>query len=255
MSTRYQTAGSFAVAVLLGLGITAYAQNQRAPGGANQRTDGVRAQNQTQPGRAEISQSERLIVDWVALGNCGEIGLSRIAEERAQHDSVKKFASQMVQDHSKFLQQLDRFTGKTAADRTNGRGSERAVQGTERGAAKNETGNERPIAQHESLTGFDVLRLKEMIGQRCLARAERELKESQKDDFDKCYIGMQLGLHADMLATLEVFQGQTSGELQLLLTQGLSTTEEHFQMAKKLIDQLEGRPAATSARRDRSQSE
>jgi predicted outer membrane protein len=45
----------------------------------------------------------------LALGNVEEIQLGKFAQQKAQHPQVKEFAQQMVQDHTKQLQQLREY--------------------------------------------------------------------------------------------------------------------------------------------------
>jgi predicted outer membrane protein len=49
------------------------------------------------------------VAAMLALGNHAEIQLAQLASQKSQNPQVKEFAQQMVQEHSQFLQQLERF--------------------------------------------------------------------------------------------------------------------------------------------------
>ena len=179
-------------------------------------------------GGRQTSGMDQVVADMVAIGNHGEIQLSKFAEGRTKSDDVRKFAQQMVEDHTKFLQQLHGFTNEQADDSADhrNRGQADAAGAAGRGG--------------HSISASHLIQVKRQISQQCLANAERELEEKHGSEFDKCYLGMQLGMHAEMLAALQVVKAQVSEELRPILEKGLHVTEEHLQHAKQLMRQVEG---------------
>ena len=77
------------------------------------------------------------------------------------------------------------------------------------------------------------------IGQKCLDLVQSDLKEKEGAQFDKCYIGGQIGMHMHVLAELEVFRNQASPELASVLDKGIETTKGHLEQAKTIAQALE----------------
>jgi predicted outer membrane protein len=202
----------------------------------------------------------------VIIGNQKEIAVSRQAEEKLQNEEVKKFAQQMVQDHEKFVAQLQQFAEQGGFQQT-----QLAIDGTARteGATRREQPGQRPAqprstarqnpdaqdpgtpraaARSEALDqqggGHEMINIEREVAQLCVQSAVKELSEKQGAEADRCYVGMQIGAHMGMVDKLEVFSRHASPELQATLQQGLQTAQQHLDHAKQLAKQLEGQAKA-----------
>ena len=58
------------------------------------------------PAPHQANTQDRLFARLVAVGGMAEVDFAKLADEKAQHRSVKDFARRMVQDHSKANDQL-----------------------------------------------------------------------------------------------------------------------------------------------------
>jgi predicted outer membrane protein len=82
---------------------------------ANQQREGAAAGAQQVGGQREGRQGQmaqrvdQSVAVMLALGNYCEIQLGQLASQKSQNPQVKEFAQQMVQDHTQFLQQIQRF--------------------------------------------------------------------------------------------------------------------------------------------------
>jgi predicted outer membrane protein len=87
--------------------------------------------------------------------------------------------------------------------------------------------------------------------------AKDELQQKSGAEFDKCYVGNAIGMHAHALAELEVIGKQTQGTLAQVAQQAQPTVQQHFDHAKQLMKQLEGQSSAagTQAQRDSTRTE
>jgi predicted outer membrane protein len=101
--------------------------------------------------------------------------------------------------------------------------------------------------------GFDIVRVKHELGQQCLASAKEALSEKEGAEFDTCYMDHQLFAHMQMLDTLKVFKRHAQGDMAELIQNGIATTEDHLMHAEKLVKQLHGGAAASTARRPGAQ--
>ncbi|HEX3871253.1 MAG TPA: DUF4142 domain-containing protein [Pirellulales bacterium] len=178
-------------------------QNQQDPQGQvpGQQRFSQQPQGQQQQGMRQ--SDDAVLAAWLIGGNRGEIELAQLAEKRAKDDNVKKFAQQMVQAHTALLSQLQGVAG--------------------------------PLGQNGQQSGqHGLLGLHEEIGQQCLADARKELESKQGAEFDKCYMGSQVGAHMKMKATLEVVQKHASPQFQPIVAQALATTKQHLEHAMKI---------------------
>jgi ferritin-like metal-binding protein YciE len=76
------------------------------------------------------------------------------------------------------------------------------------------------------------------------------LASKDKAEFDRCFVGYQVGAHMQMLDTLKVFQRYASPQLAEAIHDASSKTQQHLQQAEKLLESLEGK--LTTAEENRS---
>ncbi|HVW36901.1 MAG TPA: DUF4142 domain-containing protein [Pirellulales bacterium] len=197
------------------------------------------------------SMTDRQIVEWLEVDNQNEIALAEIAEERASDSDVKKFAREMVDEHTQFLQKLNRTIGNSRIgqpqQQTGQQQSGQQQLGQQRRQTAQQPQQAGQFAQGRSQQqGLDLVALKHQLGEQCRQSASRELQQKSGAEFDKCYIGMQIGMHMQMLDTLKVFSRYASPELDQLIEKGEQTTQSHLDHAKKIIAALEGHSDASS---------
>lgn len=250
---------------ILLLAANALAQ-QNAPAQRQERREDRRqnlsnaADRAAQPAREIARSADSTIAMMVIPGNQAEITFGRMAEQRSMNRQVKAFAQQMIQDHTKFLTELRPYAGvaagpaapedaatepRTTRDANPGvevnagpGGADVAVGNSEIRAGATPPAARRPVAgqEHGSL---DLWRVDHQIAQRCQAMEQQMLAEKQGAEFDKGYVGSQIGAHVHMLAKLEVLSDYASPELREKLDQGIKTTQTHLQHAKQLMRQLD----------------
>jgi len=182
------------------------------------------------------SHTDQQLASWLMVDNRGEIQLARLAEQNASCDDVKDFARQMIDDHAKMVEQLQQFAG-FGQRRTGRSADDEQEESYDRGQYQQANVSSRGLPQPG---GLNFNRLKQQLGQQCVTSAHRELQRKDGDEFDKCYIGMQLAMHMQMLDTLKVFSRYASPQLDEIIEQAEQTTQEHLEHAKHLIKQLEG---------------
>lgn len=220
---------------------------------------------------------DSVLASCLANGNQGQIAISRLAQERATNPEVKAFAEQMVKEHTAILSQLkslgamtsNRRSGASATDASQGRSEleGRAIDQADRpisqesrtlGQADNArdqgsaptTNQPRATGQRQSgqATVEQLQQIQDQVAQACLERATRELSELNGAEFDKAYMGMQVGGHHKMAVELTVFESHVSPNLQAVISKGLRTTEQHLEQAKNLCKQLDSQGEPRTAR-------
>ncbi|MES2794057.1 MAG: DUF4142 domain-containing protein [Planctomycetota bacterium] len=200
---------------------------------------------------SEKRSPDHLLATCVALGNQGEIAISEIARTKTQNEDVKKFAAMMITDHHAFLEKLQKYAPEaTKAGYLDGAPKEARKAGKAReeikqtaatedadkaGAVKTADAHTGDSADHH----FHHMQLERELAAQCLASAKEKLEEKSGNDFDRCFIGHQIGMHMAMKDKLVVFQRHVSPELAELLAAGQKTTEEHLAEAETLMGKLE----------------
>jgi predicted outer membrane protein len=210
-----------------------------------------RAGYRGQSAQVMTSLTDRQIVEWLEVDNQNEIALAEIAEEKASDNDVKKFARQMVDEHTEFLQKLNRTIGNSRIGQPQQQTGQQQFGQQQLGQQRRQTAQQSQQAGQftqgrSQQQGLDLVALKHQLGEQCRQSASRELQQKSGAEFDKCYIGMQIGMHMQMLDTLKVFSRYASPELDQLIEKGEETTQSHLEHAKKIIASLEGRSDASS---------
>lgn len=208
----------------------------------------------TQPGQAGAQPGARTaggsldshLAQCLTIDNQHEIAVAEIAKQRAKENEVKQFADKLIQDHTQFLQQLARFTGRQPGMAGGQPGEART---TER--QPGQPGAAQPGAMAQAQGGEpNFLAIKQQVSQKALELTKKELEKKEGLEFDKCFVGDQIGAHIWVLATLEVFKDQpVSPDLRNVIDKGIQTTQEHLDHAKKLAENLERQGAHETAGR------
>lgn len=236
-------------------------------------------QSRTEPAQASNKHDDAFLATWVLTMNNNEVSLSQLAQQKAQNAEVKAFAQKMVSDHQGAAQKLQPFAGTSGISSgsiggATGPGGER-VSGTNptgrptEGAAQTPTGSGqtgrpveggqtgRPVEASsggtDSTGNFNHIAVVQEVGRQCLASSQKELEQKQGLEFDRCYMGMAVGMHMGMNDLLTVFQNHASGELKTALADAQRTVQQHLEEAKQIAKRLEG--ASLGAGKSPSQSE
>lgn len=165
-------------------------------------------------GSADLSQQ---IASCLVLGNQEEVALAEIAQKQAEHPEVKKFAAHMIEQHKQAVTKLEQAVPQTAGLTLSGGAQDRAA------------GIQSP-----------ELQLAKAVKSQCLELTKGEMAGKQGAEFDKCYIGQQIGAHIGMLAQLRGSKQFANPQLQAVITEGEQMATKHLEEAKKIMAQLEG---------------
>ncbi len=188
---------------------------------------------------AAVNSTDSQLAGVLVVDNQGEIALGKLAEQKTSNKDVKQFAEMMVKDHTDFMQQLEKFA-RTQGQSANAGTNMPPATGVQQQAAGN-TDRALPGAMTQPMGGenLNLVQLKQEIGQKILQMTQQDLEQKSGSEFDKCYIGGQVGAHVGVLATLEVFRNQASPELASVLDKGIETTKTHLDHAKQIVKSLD----------------
>jgi predicted outer membrane protein len=192
---------------------------------------------QQQPNvRTGQSDLDRQLATCLAIDNRAEIQIAQFAEGRAQRSEVKEFAKKLQNDHNEFLQRLSQISPMV-----------NAVPGTQPGAVAGQT-TTRPAGHDES----KMMAIKQEVANTCVKAIQEELSNKSDNEFDRCFVGSQVGAHMHMLAMLQVFERHASPSLAPVIRDGITTVEEHLQRGKQLLKGLESELAQAESDRPTS---
>ena len=172
------------------------------------------------------------IASCLVLGNQEEVALAEIAQKQAEHPEVKKFAAHMIEQHQQAVAKLEQAVPQVA--------------GLTLGVAEGQT-----TQNEQSAEQAPELALAKAIKQQCLQLTQQEMAGKQGVEFDKCYIGQQIGAHVGMLAQLRGSKSFANPQLQAVIAEGEQMATKHLEEAKKIMAELEGaksQPARTTQR-------
>lgn len=105
-----RAAGVSAIALLFGASV-ASAQSTQTPSTGTQSGQGTQsAQGATaQSTNTTVSRTDKKLMVEMAQANLAEIEAARIAQSKTQNDQVRNFAQQMIDDHTRALQDLQQL--------------------------------------------------------------------------------------------------------------------------------------------------
>lgn len=178
--------------------------------------------------RGQGQNLDAMIAACLFLGNQEEVALATFAQQHARHEDVKAFAKTLADEHTKSLAAIQ----KVAPDVANLK-----LTMQDRGAEGKSEGNNPEMA------------LLQKVKSECLSLTQQELQECQGAEFDKAYVGQQLGAHIAMLAQLRGSKSLASPELQEIIVEGEKMTMAHMEKAKAIMSQLKDEHGTKSAER------
>ncbi|MGQ0636976.1 MAG: DUF4142 domain-containing protein [Planctomycetaceae bacterium] len=211
------------------------------------------------------SPADQMLASWLLVDNQGEIALAEFGRQRAEDKDVKEFAKRIVEDHGRLASKLERFGSLASRDPAADRGAiprlrpdaaaaagaaardrldadKRPTEGLPRtgqpaGAPAETRVAARPIQPAEG--ALDVIALKQELGERCVQTAQRELEQKRGEDFDECFMQMQVMIHLAQIDTLEVFSQRASAELQQVISEAKQQAENHLKTARDLAGRFD----------------
>ena len=174
----------------------------------------------------------------LAIANEGEVAVSRIGIEKAQHADVKKFAEEMVKVHSDMIAKLQQADAANIAAAEVRQVPAAAANGNA-AAPNNEAGRRTASVEPNAMQDSPFVSLKRELAAQCLQSKQEELGQKTGAEFDKCFMGAQLGMHMEAIDTMKVFSKHTSGELKSTIEEGIKTAQSHLDHAKSIMKTLE----------------
>lgn len=238
------------------------------------RTDaGGPGRDQTRPsGQNSTATGDEQIAAILYACDRNQVELARFAKDRLKSDEAREFADMMMKDHKMSMEKLQKLAGMSATDPTGTRSRKDAAAGREDGttgrtestdSAKTRTADKTARVATEasaSRSGRETLgeqlnwvQIHNQMADQCLASTKAELERHEGENFDKAYIGQQLGAHMAMVDHLKVFKNHASEKLSGQLDACLEATTSHLDHARQIMEEQkkEGSSEPSSNRENR----
>jgi predicted outer membrane protein len=198
--------------------------------------------------------------------NESEVEIAQIAQQQAQNPEVKQFAQMLVEDHRQLIQKLKPLAGaqgaqsststslgnQTQTDAQRQASDTTRLPGSSGAGQPNRNVNQNTTSGQQDSALTEVAQIQEQIADRCTQALREELQQKQGAEFDKCFVGAQVGGHMHMLAELEVLEQQGPDQVKQIAQQARPKVQQHLDQAKQLMEQLEG-ANPTAERQSRTQ--
>ncbi len=225
---------------------TAVSAQETKPNQLPQQT--VANQSANKMGSQAIVTPQQLAVCW-ALDNQEEVILAKFAQEKSKNKEVSDFAKMIAEEHQACLKKLSKFAPEATvegylienqADQSKSRNESTpdSIGGT----------NQNAKASGTTTLGIDMAQLQREIAQQCISDSKKYLNAKDGDEFDKCFVGMQIAKHAAMHTKLVVLQRHTSEEMKQMVTEGIQATAKHMKAAESLMAKLDDTDASASTK-------
>ncbi|MEX2286856.1 MAG: DUF4142 domain-containing protein [Planctomycetaceae bacterium] len=244
--------------------------------GSTQRDDaaGQAQRGLRQKGAGQWAPLDQYVLSCAMSENEAEISISKIAQQRASNPQVKQFAEKMIKDHTAFLQKLRSAQSSEDKQDQQGRAAGDSPK-TKALQAKRDPAEKQPqlkvprigrgatavdqgdyAARVHGIPVQTLIGINDEIHERCLATLQQELEQKEGAEFDRCFMGFQVGAHMKIVDALDVLQNHVSPELKQILSEGADTSKQHLTQAKDLMAQVEGKAtgAQTPQQRDANTS-
>jgi predicted outer membrane protein len=185
------------------------------------------------PGKAAANAlitPQQLAACW-ALDNQEEIALAKFAVEKSNNKDVADFAKMISEEHQSCLKKLSKFAPDASR--------EGYLTENERNSEKSDAVLSQSPTARGSTAGIDMTQLQREIAQQCVADSKKYLNGKDEAEFDKCFVGMQIGKHAAMHTKLVVLQRHVGPEMQPMVSEGIQAIVKHMKAAESLMEKLD----------------
>lgn len=217
---------------------------QPVPGAQN----GV--QNQAHP--QQHQGADQQIATMIAACNRNEVEISKFALSKLKSDEAKEIASMLIKDHTEGANKFSKWAGQPAnvnvraADgdveegrREEGRRGDEQTRVAPAVAPANPAANPAAaprVALKPGAGGLDWLAVHQEIAEEGLASCKKELSRYEGKEFDKAFLGHQIGGHLIAVTNLKVLKRHASSELAGEIDSAIETTESHLKKIRDLME-------------------
>jgi predicted outer membrane protein len=207
--------------------------------------------NKTQVRGNQEGGMDHIIASCLQIANSEEIELAKFAQQHVSDPEVKAFADHLLKDHNQLLTDLQgvhpsqsnqakgdnvRQSRALAEDSVEDANTRRLEQ--DQGVRNQQATAIEDVDSNTSGMMSQVHEMQKVASEACLRLTKEELERHQGADFDKAFVGMQIGTHIGMLAKLEAGSKMASPQLKSTLQNATEMTQKHLEVARQLCAKM-----------------
>lgn len=193
------------------------------------------------PNQAQVQyqNADQQIAAIIAACNRNEVEISKFALTKLQSAEAKEIATMLIKDHTEGANKFSKFAGQSVTEQLR---ATNPPSGLTRGDAPPATRVDPATTPRVALkpaTGgsLDLVSLHQEMADEGLASCKKELSKYEGNEFDKAFLGHQIGGHLMASANLRVLKRHASSELAAEIDSALETTESHLKKVRDLMDE------------------
>ena len=202
------------------------------------------------------------------LGNQAEVVMSEFALEHVQSSELREFAQSMVKKHKECIAKLQRYVPEaTTTDELSKRAMAiRSEIKTENGnisvssqtenTSKKEASTSSKTHEHKmmKMEGKNPMHaipaMQQQMAENCIAYTQAELKQVDKENFDRAFLGQQIFFHIDTLAKLKAMEDYAPADLKPIIESEITATQTHLEQAKNICKQWDAKTAKSGDKKN-----
>jgi predicted outer membrane protein len=173
-------------------------------------------------------QNDVAIARWLGIDNQMVIDCAKLGESQATNKEVKDFATQLVADHTKCMEDCKKKFSSTNNDTNN----DNATEAKPAVVITNDGGASRDGRVFYRPTNF--VDVKESVYKELKSKAEEQFKALKGAQFDEAFIKHQVMAHECILANIKVVRKNASKELAKDLDVMSEQLTSHLNRAKEI---------------------
>ena len=193
---------------------------------------------QQQPGRMHTSDQQ--IAAVIATCNRTEVAAAKFALGKLKSDDAKEIATMLIKDHTEAAAKFGKWAGQAANVNTGAKPEEKAGDNEEARTppvTAPAAGNQPRIALKPATAHLDWVALHQEMADEGLQACVKELSKYEGADFDKAFLGHQIGGHLMTAANLKVLKRHASSELGTEIDSAIEATESHLKKIRDLMNE------------------
>lgn len=228
---------------------------------AQEARPGVRAATEAVVQVLGHQTADQQIATMIAACNRNEVEIAKFALPKLQSTEAKEIATTLIKDHQAAADKFAKWAGQPAnyntgtrpgvreggVDRPEGKREERREDRREVGRERTEAnpatvpgtaaGAPRAALKPAMTGGLNWLAVHQEMGEECLASCKKELSRYEGHDFDKAFLGHQIGGHLMAATNLKVLRRHASSQLATEIDEAHAECESHLKHIRATMEE------------------
>ena len=237
----------------------------------------------------QAASADQQLAACIFLACRNEVEVAKLAQSKLQSEEVRAFAEKMIREHTPDCEAYQKLAGSLASLHHEAEpapaGAAPPAGATPRPAAPPRPAGEPPAAgaapapppsatprvdvevapraggappsvdvtiagRAPGAAGSpDWITIHRQLADACLASTKQELGRHQGPEFDRCFMGQQMGAHMMVLDELKVLKNHASPQLAAQFDKSIQVVQAHLQEARQITERMKDTPSERVSRK------